>query len=330
MAETAARIRGIIADVPGATDVQVHQGMRYPEIHVRVNRAKSSYMGLNAQRIIYDVITGVSSNVQLNPGYWIDPKTGNAYFMVAQYPEQALAKFDDFMDMPLVGEHVQLPASAAREGFGQPGSALALGQTPFPEVPSLPAVKDHFPKQPILLRDIADIIRKNGPETVDHYNLERTMDILVSVPGNDLGRMAKHIEQKLATFQLPTDVTLALKGESDVMRAALRGFAATIPLAMVLIYLAMVSLFRSWLDPFIMMFVVPLGFMGVVWMLLLTHTSLNVESLIGTLMGIGIDVANSVLIIEFANKRLRQGMTRMEAVVEAGRLRIRPILMTFL
>jgi len=233
------------------------------------------------------------------------------------------------MDIPVVGERVGMPALASSEGILQRGSALDMGQTPFPETPSLPTVKDNGSwEPPILWRDIAQIIRKNGPETVDHDNLERTLDILISVPGNDLVRVAGYIEKNLATLKLLKDVQLTLKGEVDVMRAALRGFAATIPLAMVLIYLAMEGLFRSWLDPFIMMFVVPLGFMGVIWMLLLTHTSLNLEALIGTLMGIGIDVANSVLIIEFANRRLRQGMSRPEAVVEPGRLRRGPILMT--
>jgi multidrug efflux pump subunit AcrB len=171
---------------------------------------------------------------------------------------------------------------------------------------------------------------KTGPETVDHYNLQRTMDVLVNVPGNDLGRVAGQIEQALRKLELPKDVMLILKGEADSMRAALRGFSGTLPLAMILIYLVMVGLFRSYLDPFIIMFAVPLGFIGVIGMLLLTNTSVNVESLIGTLMMIGIVVSNSVLLVDFANRMLREGMKVEQAVVVAGRLRIRPILMTSL
>jgi multidrug efflux pump subunit AcrB len=156
------------------------------------------------------------------------------------------------------------------------------------------------------------------------------MDVLVSVPGNDLGRIAGQIEQAVAKLEIPKDVVLTFKGEVDSMRAAISGFAGTLPLAMVLIYLVMVGLFRSWLDPFVVMFAVPLGFIGVIWMLLLTHTSVNVESMIGTLMMIGIVVSNSVLLVDFANNKLREGMPIEEAVVEAGRLRIRPILMTSL
>jgi multidrug efflux pump subunit AcrB len=162
----------------------------------------------------------------------------------------------------------------------------------------------------VLLRDLVDVTRRTGPETVDHYSLQRTIDVLVSVPGNDLGRVAGQVEEALKKLTLPKDIMLAIKGEADSLRAALGGFSGTLPLAMVLIYLVMVGLFRSYLDPFVIMFAVPLGFIGVIWMLLLTYTSVNLESLIGTLMMIGIVVSN--------------------AVVEAGRLRIRPILMTSL
>jgi multidrug efflux pump subunit AcrB len=134
----------------------------------------------------------------------------------------------------------------------------------------------------------------------------------------------------VAKLKISKDVVIAFKGEVDSMRAAIAGFAGTLPLAMVLIYLVMVGLFRSWLDPVVVMFAVPLGFIGVVWMLLLTDTSVNVESLIGTLMMIGIVVSNSVLLVDFANNKLLEGMPLEEAVVEAGRLRIRPILMTSL
>jgi len=206
---------------------------------------------------------------------------------------------------------------------------MAFQQTPFPERPTLPRVGQDN-NAPVLLRDLVDVTRRTGPETVDHYNLQRTMDVLVNVPGNDLGQVAHRIEQALATLELPKDVALILKGEVDAMRAALKGFSGVLPLAMVLIYLVMVGLFRSYLDPFIIMFAVPLGFIGVIWMLLLTNTSVNVESLIGTLMMIGIVVANSVLLVDFANRMIREGMKPEQAVIVAGRLRIRPILMTAL
>jgi multidrug efflux pump subunit AcrB len=138
------------------------------------------------------------------------------------------------------------------------------------------------------------------------------------------------VEEALKKVELPNDVVIALKGEVDAMRAALKGFGGVLPLAMVLIYLVMVGLFRSYLDPFVILCAVPLGFIGVIAMLLITHTSVNVESLIGTLMMVGIVVSNSVLLVDFANRRMREGVPLSEAVVEAGRQRIRPILMTSL
>ncbi len=329
LAATANKIRDLVAEIPGTADVQVRQGMDYPEIHLDINRDKASYVGLNEYQIVTDLVTGLSSNVTLNPGYWIDPRTNNAYFVVTQFPEQILLEFEDFLNMPLVGTHVEQPMSVSSGGNQLRGSSLVLGQTPFPERPRLPGVTSTG-GSPVLLRDLVDVVRKVGPETVDHFNLQRTMDVLVSVPGNDLGRIAGQIEQAVAKLEIPKDVVLTFKGEVDSMRAAISGFAGTLPLAMVLIYLVMVGLFRSWLDPFVVMFAVPLGFIGVIWMLLLTHTSLNVESLIGTLMMIGIVVSNSVLLVDFANSKLREGMSIEEAVVEAGRLRIRPIIMTSL
>lgn len=329
LAATANKIRDLVAEIPGTADVQVRQGMDYPEIHLDINRDKASYVGLNEYQIVTDLVTGLSSNVTLNPGYWIDPRTNNAYFVVTQFPEQILLEFEDFLNMPLVGTHVEQPMSVSSGGNTLRGSSLVLGQTPFPERPRLPGVTATG-GSPVLLRDLVDVVRKVGPETVDHFNLQRTMDVLVSVPGNDLGRIAGQIEQAVAKLEIPKDVVLTFKGEVDSMRAAISGFSGTLPLAMVLIYLVMVGLFRSWLDPFVVMFAVPLGFIGVIWMLLLTHTSLNVESLIGTLMMIGIVVSNSVLLVDFANNKLHEGMPIEEAVVEAGRLRIRPIIMTSL
>ena len=329
LGETANKVRDLVAQIPGTTDVQVRQGMDYPEIHLDIDRAKASYVGLNEHQIVTDLVTGLSSNVTLNPGYWIDPRTNNAYFVVTQFPEQILLAFEDFLNMPLVGVDVPQPVSVSVGGTRLRGSSLVLGQTPFPERANLPGVMANG-GSPVLLRDLVDVVRKVGPETVDHYNLQRTMDVLISVPGNDLGRVAAQIEQAVAKLNIPKDVVLTFKGEVDSMRAAIAGFAGTLPLAMLLIYLVMVGLFRSWLDPFVVMFAVPLGFIGVIWMLLLTHTSVNVESLIGTLMMIGIVVSNSVLLVDFANNRMREGLSLEEAVIEAGRLRIRPILMTSL
>jgi multidrug efflux pump subunit AcrB len=327
--EAAVLIRDAVAKVPGTTDVQVRQGTEYPELFLAVDRHRASYFGLTEQQLVRDLVTGLSSNMQLNPGYWIDPKSNNAYFVVTQYPEQSLVRFEDFLNTPLVGSQTHLQTTANAVNVLNRGSALALQQTPFPERPSLPQIgKDGT--APILLRDVVEVDRRTGPETVDHYNLQRSMDILINVHGNDLGRVAQGVEEALAGVTLPNEVRVLTKGEAESMRAALRGFGGALPLAILLVYLVMVGLFRSFLDPLVILGAVPLGFIGVIWMLLLTNTSVNVESLIGSLMMVGIVVANSVLLVDFANRLIQQGTSTEDAVVEAGRLRIRPILMTAL
>ncbi len=327
--DAAQRLREAVAQVPGTTDVQVRQGTEYPELFLAVDRHRAANFGLTEQQVVRDLVTGLSSNVQLNPGYWIDPRTNNAYFIVTQYPEQALVRFEDFLNTPLVGSQPHQQTTATAVNSLNRGSAIALHQTPFPERPSLPtAGRDG--NAPVLLRDVVDVDRRTGPETVEHYNLQRSMDVLINVDGNDLGRVAKAVEKAVAGVTLPKEVRVLIKGEADSMRAALRGFGGALPLAILLVYLVMVGLFRSFLDPLVILGAVPLGFIGVIWMLFLTDTSVNVESLIGTLMMVGIVVANSVLLVDFANRLLKEGRPTEEAVVEAGRLRIRPILMTAL
>lgn len=329
VADAAARIKNVAAQVPGTTDVQVKQGMEYPELRLEVDREKASYMGLNQRQVVTDLTTGLSSNLQLSPGYWIDPKSNNAYFVVAQYPEQSVVTFEDFLNTPLVGTKSDRPFTANAVTTLDRGSTMALQQTPFSQQPNRQQLGSGS-GTPVLLRELVEVNRQTGPEVIDHYNLQRTMDVLTNVAGNDLGRIAGRIEAALDKVKLPEDVTLLMKGEVDGMRAALKGFAGVLPLAMVLIYLVMVGLFRSYLDPLVIMFAVPLGFIGVIGMLLITNTSVNVQSLIGTLMMIGVVVSNSVLLVDFANRRMMEGISSEEAVIEAGRLRIRPIIMTSL
>ncbi|TLY18338.1 MAG: efflux RND transporter permease subunit, partial [Nitrospirae bacterium] len=331
--QAAVTIRDVVASVPGTLDARVQQGMDYPEIHLNVDRVLAAYMGLTEQQILADVVTGLSSNISGDPGYWIDPKTNNAYFVVAQYPEQNLKRFEDFLLTPLIGvKTTELPIRIAGTG-GLGGSTLSLQNTPFAGMPMLPFGGNFSGgrhREPIFLKDVVRVERRTGPETIDHYNLQRTMDVMFGVAGNDLGAVARSVEEKLAGLGLPKDVTVDLKGELGSMRATISSFAVTLPLAVLLVYLVMVGLFRSYLDPLVILASVPLGFIGVVWMLLLTSTSVNLESLIGSLMMIGIVVSNSILVVDFANVLMRQGMPVQAAVVRAGRLRLRPVLMTAL
>jgi multidrug efflux pump subunit AcrB len=331
--EAAQKIRDAVALVLKTVDVRVQQGMEYPEIHLKVDRVHPAYVGMTEQQIFADVVTGLSSNISGDPGYWIDPNTNNAYFVVAQYPEQDLRRFEDFLLTPLIGGRTtELPIRILGRG-GLGGSTLTLQNTPFSGMMTLPSGGNYggeIHRAPVFLKDLVEVTRRTGPETIDHYSLQRTIDVMFGVIGNDLGKVARIVEERLSRLKLPSDVTVTLKGEVDSMRATIRGFAVTLPLAVLLVYLVMVGLFRSYLDPLVILTSVPLGFIGVIWMLLLTGTSVNLESLIGSLMMIGIVVSNSILLVDFANNRIREGIPVQEAVVQAGRLRLRPILMTAL
>lgn len=331
----AERIQQQIAQVPNTVDVRIKQGKSYPELHIDVDRTKAAYYGINQNRVVVDVITGISSNLALSPNYWLDPKTANGYFLLAQYPEQSLTTTEDLLNIPIIGARTPLLPTSSLTGGGTQGSTLALQNTPFAgrqmEMTSgYYASGDDRRGPPVLLRDVAQLKFKTGPDSVDHYDLSRLINVLVTPVGNDLGHVAKDIEQVLAGIPLPKDVTVQLRGEVANMRGAIQNFALALPLAVVLIYLVMVALFRSFIDPLIILVAVPLGWIGTVLTLHLTNTSVNVESMIGTLMMMGIVVSNSILLVDFANRMVRNGSTAAHAVLEAGRRRIRPILMTAL
>lgn len=333
--QPAETVRDVVASVDGTADVRIHQGMDSPALYLNMDRTKAAYLGMTQEQVMGNVTTSLTSNLSTNPSYWIDPKSNNAYFVVAMYPEQDLVRFEDLLDIPLVGTKMTDSGSVGIGGTQIKGGSLALQNTPYSGSPMLPsggsfgadgARRDHA----VLLKDVVELVRKTGPEEIAHYNLQPTMDILANVLGSDLGRVAKEIESLLTGLDLPKGVSVSIKGEANSMRNTINSFVIALPIATLLVYLVMVGLFRSFLDPFIILFSVPLGFIGVIWMLLLTGTSVNVESMIGTLMMIGIVVANSVLLVDFANRRVRDGMDPEEAAVQAGQVRIRPIVMTAL
>lgn len=330
----AEQIRDKVAQVANTSDVRIKQGKSYPELHVNVDRTKAAYYGITQDRVIVDVITGISSNIALSPNYWLDPKTANGYFLLAQYPEQSLTKTEDLLNIPVIGARTPLNPTSSLTSAGSGGSVVALQNTPFAgrnlDLSNGFYAQDDRRGPPVLLRDVASLEMKTGPDSVDHYDLSRLINVLVTPVGNDLGRVAADIEQVLGTIELPKDVTIAIKGEVANMRSAFSNFALALPLAVLLIYLVMVGLFRSMIDPLIILIAVPLGWIGTVLMLALTDTSVNVESMIGTLMMMGIVVSNSILLVDFANRMVESGATAEQAVLEAGKRRIRPILMTAL
>ena len=174
--------------------------MDYPEIHLNVNRLQASLLGLTEQQILSDVVTGLSSNISGDPGYWIDPKTNNAYFVVAQYPEQNLTPFEDFLLTPLVGTNDRAPGPDcgrrwARRVDGVLAEHAACRHAAHAVRRTLLG-EGH--REPVFLKDVVEVRARTGPETIDHYDLQRSMDVMFAVVGNDLGGVARQVEEKLA------------------------------------------------------------------------------------------------------------------------------------
>ena len=209
------------------------------------------------------------------PSYWVDHKTGNDYMLTVQYPESQITSIDDLRAIPL---------RSAR----------------FTE--------------PTRLDAITEVSRIDAPTEVDHYQLRRVIDVYVSMAGEDLGRAAARIDSIIAGMELPRGVRVDLRGMVQGMRASMQSFGLGLILAVVLLYLILVAQFRSFVDPFIILIAVPLGLIGVIVALLLWGTTLNVQSLMGVVMMVGIVVSNSILIVEFTHRLLEDGMAVREAV----------------
>ena len=285
--ELADRIRSI----PNVADIFIPQDLDYPSLQMDIDRTRASELGLNQKEIMSNVITSLTSNTMIAPGYWLDPKTGNDYLLTVQYPEGQIQTMQDLMAIPL-------------------------------------RAPDR--KNPARLDAVAKIQRFNAPTEVDHYQLRRTIDVYVRPLGEDLGRIASAIDSLLAETKLPKGVNVTLRGMVQGMRSSFQSFGIGLSLAVVLLYLILVAQFRSFVDPLIILVAVPPGLTGVLLTLYYTNTSMNVMSLMGIVMLVGIAVSNSILIVEFTRHLREHGSPVREAVSTACRVRLRPVLMTSL
>jgi multidrug efflux pump subunit AcrB len=285
-----------VREVPEVADVFIPQESGYPTLQVHVDRVKAARLGLSQRDVVTNVITALTSNQMIAPSIWIDPKNGNDYFLTVQYPEKDIRSIDSLLDIPVRGSHV--------DGTGH--------------------------EDALLLRSVASVRPTTEPAEAAHYNIQRVVDVLVSPRGDDMGGAQAAIQRALAGTTLPKDVQITYRGSVSAMQASFSSFGFGLGMALVLLYLVMVAQFRSFLDPFIIMFAVPMGLIGVVAVLLATGTTLNIESFMGTIVMVGIVVSNSILLVDFANQRRREGAPLRRAIVEASRIRMRPIVMTAL
>src|ERR1700688_3702141 len=225
------------------------------------------------------------------PGYWVDPRSGNNYLVTVQYPENQLHSVQDLKAMPLRGVGLKLPT---------------------------------------YLDQVADVSVVQSPTEVDHYQLQRSIDIYVAPTAEDLGKPAAAISKIIADTKLPTNLRINMRGLIVTMQNSFRSFGIGLILAILLVYLILVAQFASFTDPFLIVLAVPTGLVGVIITLAVTGTTLNIQSLMGVVMLQGMVVSNSILIVDFANVLRTEGHTVIEAIADACRIRLRPILMTSL
>ena len=289
--DMALKLAAKIRGIGGVADVFIPQDIDYPALQLDVDRTRASQMGLSQQEVVDNVITALTSNQMIAPSFWIDPKTGNDYMLTVQYPENQVKTLTDLKSIPL-------RAADFRE--------------------------------PTRLDMISGVRRIKSPTEVDHYKLRRTIDVYVRPLNEDLGKIANSIDDVIAKTRVPEGLSVTLQGMVQGMRSSFTRFAFGLCLAVVLLYLILVAQFQSFIDPFIILLAVPPGLSGVILILWLSATTLNVMSLMGVVMLVGIAVSNSILIVEFTRHLRREGMDVREAVAMACRVRLRPVLMTSL
>ncbi len=280
-----------IKGLPSVSDVYIPQDMDYPALKVDVNRARARELGLSPKEVIDNIITALTSDVMIAPSYWVDPKSGNNYFVTVQYPENQVKSIEDLKAMPLRAAN-----SAA----------------------------------PTYLNQVAEVTPMLTPTEVDHYQLQRAVDIYVAPKKEDVGGPESQISKIIAHTQIPPDLRVDVRGLVVTMRKSFRSFGIGLLLAILLVYLILVAQFGSFIDPFLIVLAVPTGLIGVILTLAFTPTTLNIQSLMGLVMLQGMVVSNSILIVDFANVLRGEGLSLTDAVARACRIRLRPILMTSL
>ena len=302
--------RLVAAEVPGAVDVRVQQMVDYPTIKVKPDRKKMAYLGISMEDAVKNVMSMLNSSTSFDPAFWLDHKSGNHYFVGVTYLEKAIGSMQALRTVPITSETTQTP---------------------------------------VQLQNVADFAKTTSAVEVNHVALARVIDVYANVEGRDVGSVAADVERVLsrwgkkkadaaAAWSVPdpkqegatlAGYTVKMRGEVSSMRESFSSLGFGLILATVLIYLIMVAQFRSFVDPFIIMFAVPLGLIGVLLVLYLTGTTLNVQSFMGVIFMVGIAVSNSILLVEFANRvQAERGLSVRDAAVEAGSVRLRPILMT--
>ncbi|MDQ2844046.1 MAG: efflux RND transporter permease subunit, partial [Acidobacteriota bacterium] len=281
-----------IKTIPGTTDLRIQQPFNQPKLFINFDRTKAQQAGYSARDIAGNILVSLSGSFQTSPSFWLNPRNGVSYNIAAESPQYEMDSFQDLRNIPIATS----------------GSA------------------------PQILASLATLQRGTGLATVSHYNIAPVIDIFGAVQGTDLGSISRQIDRVVARNRkdLARGSTIVVRGQTETMRSSFTGLLAGLAFSIVLVYMLIVINFQSWLDPFVIISALPAALAGIVWFLFLTHTTLSVPALTGSIMCMGVATANSILVVSFAKEQLPDMDSAGDAAVLAGFTRFRPVLMTAL
>ena len=279
--------------VPGTTDLRIQQAFNAPKLQVDIDRTKSQEAGYTARDVANNLLVALSGSFQTSPTFWLNPKNGVSYNIATQTPQYQTDTLQGLGNLPITS---------------------SAGTTPQ------------------ILNSLASIRHGQESATVSHYNVQPVVDIYGSVQGRDLGGVAKDIYRIVADTQkdLPRGSRVIVRGQVQTMKSSFIGLLGGLIFSIVLVYMLIVINFQSWMDPFIIIAALPAALAGIVWFLFLTHTTLSVPALTGSIMCMGVATANSILVVSFAKEQMESALSATEAALSAGFTRFRPVLMTAL
>ncbi len=300
----AARLAEKIRKIPGAVDVRVQQPADLPRLELQVDRERASEIGLSEKDVASSVLLSLSGSGQIQPQFWLNPQIGIQYALNVRAPEHTLDSLSALESIPV---------SAAPEQV-------------------LPGEKPAAKTADQLLANVASFRRTQGPAVVSHHNVLPVIDVFAAPGGRDLGSLTRAVLPLVeeARRDMPRGSFMVVRGQAETMRQSFRGLGWGLVGALALVYLLLVVNFQSWLDPFIIISALPAALAGCIWALFVCLTPISVPALMGTIMSLGVATANSVLVVSFARERLAQGLSPLEAALEAGNTRLRAVLMTAL
>jgi CzcA family heavy metal efflux pump len=283
-----------IRHIPGAVDVHVQQALDEPTLHMDVDRTRAQSVGLQAKDVAGNLLVSLSSSFQTSPAFWLDPKNGVSYNVAVQSPQYRVDSYQALQNTPVTGT-----------------------------APGVP---------PQILGNLVSTTNTARQAEISHYNVQPMINVYAAVDGRDLGGVSDEVLKHVAAVknELPRGSHIEVRGQVQTMRTSFRGLAYGLVGAIILAYLLIVVNFQSWLDPFIIITALPGALAGICWILLLTHTTLSVPSLTGAIMCMGVATSNSILMVSFAREQLSEGKSAREAALQAGFVRVRPVLMTAL